>query len=176
MTFRACSSPSPTRVKPQPTPAILSQESVHATFSITHHTRKRPSTGPRTTHGPQAAARVAQRREQGKATCKKERRIRCRERRDKQDEEYRLREQQDEEYRLREQQGLSPPATPENSSSNEEEEEDSDGGRAPLRGGILRPCHHGPRRRRRRRHPWRAQRRPPPSGQQRRPRAPQRHR
>jgi hypothetical protein len=29
-----------------------SQESVHLTLSITHHTRKRPSTGPRTTHGP----------------------------------------------------------------------------------------------------------------------------
>jgi hypothetical protein len=40
------------RVKPQPAPAILSQESVHTTLSITHHTRKRPSTGPRTTHGP----------------------------------------------------------------------------------------------------------------------------
>jgi hypothetical protein len=53
MTFRACSSPAPTRVKPQPAPAILSQESVHTTLSITHHTRKRPSTGPRTTHGPQ---------------------------------------------------------------------------------------------------------------------------
>jgi hypothetical protein len=56
-TFRACSSPAPTPVKPQPTPAILSQESVHTTLSITHHTRKRPSTrpstGPRTTHGPQ---------------------------------------------------------------------------------------------------------------------------
>jgi hypothetical protein len=54
MTFRACSSPAPTPVKPQPAPAILSQESVHTTFSITHHTRKRPSTGPRTTHGPQS--------------------------------------------------------------------------------------------------------------------------
>jgi hypothetical protein len=54
-TFRACSSPAPTRVKPQPAPAILSQESVHTTLSITHHTRKRPSTGPRTTHGPQTA-------------------------------------------------------------------------------------------------------------------------
>jgi hypothetical protein len=55
MTFHACSSPAPTRVKPQPAPAILSQESVHTTLSITHHTRKRPSTGPRTTHGPQVA-------------------------------------------------------------------------------------------------------------------------
>jgi hypothetical protein len=53
MTFRACSSPAPTPVKPQPAPAILSQESVHTTLLITHHTRKRPSTGPRTTHGPQ---------------------------------------------------------------------------------------------------------------------------
>jgi hypothetical protein len=52
MTFRTCYSPAPTRVKPQPAPAILSQESVHTTLSITHHTRKRPSTGPRTTHGP----------------------------------------------------------------------------------------------------------------------------
>jgi hypothetical protein len=52
-TFRACSSPGPTPVKPQPSPAILSHESVHTTLSITHHTRKRPSTGPRTTHGPQ---------------------------------------------------------------------------------------------------------------------------
>jgi hypothetical protein len=54
MTFHACSSPAPTPVKPQPAPAILSQESVHTTLSITHHTRKRPSTGPRTTHGPQS--------------------------------------------------------------------------------------------------------------------------
>jgi hypothetical protein len=54
MTFHACSSPAPTRVKPQPTPVILSQESVHTTLSITHHTRKRPSTGLRTTHGPQS--------------------------------------------------------------------------------------------------------------------------
>jgi hypothetical protein len=38
-TFRACSSPAPTPIKPQPTPAILSQESVHTTLSITHHTR-----------------------------------------------------------------------------------------------------------------------------------------
>jgi hypothetical protein len=52
MTFLACSSPTPTRVKPQPAPAILSQESVHTTLSITHHTRKWPSTGPRTTHDP----------------------------------------------------------------------------------------------------------------------------
>jgi hypothetical protein len=31
------------------------QESVHTMLSITHHTRKRPSTGPRTTHGPHIA-------------------------------------------------------------------------------------------------------------------------
>jgi hypothetical protein len=55
MTFRACSSPAPIPVKPQPAAAILSQESVHTTLSIAHHTRKRPSTGPRTTHGPQYA-------------------------------------------------------------------------------------------------------------------------
>jgi hypothetical protein len=48
-TSRACSSPALTPVKPQPAPAILSQESVHTMLSITHHTRKRPSTGPRTT-------------------------------------------------------------------------------------------------------------------------------
>jgi hypothetical protein len=53
-TFLACSSPAPTLVKPQPAPAILSQESVHTTLSITHHPRKRPSTGPPTTHGPQS--------------------------------------------------------------------------------------------------------------------------
>jgi hypothetical protein len=49
MTFRACSSSAPTPVKPQPAPAILSQESVHTTLSITHHTRKKPSIGPQTT-------------------------------------------------------------------------------------------------------------------------------
>jgi hypothetical protein len=54
-TFRACCSPAPIPFKPQPAPAILSQESVHTTLSITHHTRKRPSTGSRTTHGPQMA-------------------------------------------------------------------------------------------------------------------------
>jgi hypothetical protein len=53
-TFRTCSSPALTLVKPQPAPAILSQESVHTTLSITHHTRKRPSTGSRSTHGPQS--------------------------------------------------------------------------------------------------------------------------
>jgi hypothetical protein len=59
MTFHACSSPAPTPVKPQPAPAILSQESVHTMWSITHHTRKRPSTGPRTTHGPQLRVPIA---------------------------------------------------------------------------------------------------------------------
>jgi hypothetical protein len=49
MTFRACSSPAPTPVKPQPTPTILSHESVHITLVITHHTWKRPSTSPQTT-------------------------------------------------------------------------------------------------------------------------------
>jgi hypothetical protein len=39
-TFHACSSPTPTLVKPQPARAILSQESVHTMLSITHHTRK----------------------------------------------------------------------------------------------------------------------------------------
>jgi hypothetical protein len=53
-TFRACSSHAPTPVKLQPAPAMLSQESVYTMLSITHHTRKRPSTGPRTTHGPQS--------------------------------------------------------------------------------------------------------------------------
>jgi hypothetical protein len=38
MTFHACSSLAPTLVKPQSAPAILSQESVHTTLSITHHT------------------------------------------------------------------------------------------------------------------------------------------
>jgi hypothetical protein len=47
-TFRAHSSPAPTRNKPQPAPAILGQESVHTTLSITHHSQERPSTGPRT--------------------------------------------------------------------------------------------------------------------------------
>jgi hypothetical protein len=47
-TFRACSSPASMQIKPQPAPAILGHESVHTTLSITHHTRERPSTGPRT--------------------------------------------------------------------------------------------------------------------------------
>jgi hypothetical protein len=47
-TFHAHSSPAPTQIKPQLTPAILGQESVHTTLSITHHTKERPSTGPRT--------------------------------------------------------------------------------------------------------------------------------
>jgi hypothetical protein len=49
ITFRASSSPTPTPVKPQLAHAILCQESVHTMLSITHHTRKRPTTGPRTT-------------------------------------------------------------------------------------------------------------------------------
>jgi hypothetical protein len=48
-TFRACSLPAPTPIKPQPAPTILGQESVHTTLSITHHTRKQSSTIPRTT-------------------------------------------------------------------------------------------------------------------------------
>jgi hypothetical protein len=47
-TFLADSSPAPTQIKPQPTPAILGQESVHTMLSNTHHTKERPSTGPRT--------------------------------------------------------------------------------------------------------------------------------
>jgi hypothetical protein len=38
--LRTCSSPAPTPVKLQPAPATLSQESLHTTLSITHHTRK----------------------------------------------------------------------------------------------------------------------------------------
>jgi hypothetical protein len=56
-TFRACSSPATTLVKPQSAPTILSKQLVHTTLSITHHTRKWPSTGPRTTHGPQSPPR-----------------------------------------------------------------------------------------------------------------------
>jgi hypothetical protein len=52
MTFAARSSPAPMLVKPQPAPAILSQELVHTMLLITHDTRKQPSTGPRTTHSP----------------------------------------------------------------------------------------------------------------------------
>jgi hypothetical protein len=36
------------QIKPQPAPAILGQESIHTTLSITHHSKERPSTGPRT--------------------------------------------------------------------------------------------------------------------------------
>jgi hypothetical protein len=57
MSFRTCSSPAPMLVKPQPALAILSQESVHTTMSITHHTKKWPSSGPRTTHSPQYSVR-----------------------------------------------------------------------------------------------------------------------
>jgi hypothetical protein len=67
-----------------------------------------------------ARARAAQRREQERATRKKEWSIRRRERQ----------EQRSEEFRLREQQGLSSPGTSEYSSSDDEEEEESDGGRA----------------------------------------------
>jgi hypothetical protein len=56
MTFLAGSSPALTPVKPQPALVILSQKSVHKTLSNTHHTRKRPSTGPRTTHGPRKSS------------------------------------------------------------------------------------------------------------------------
>jgi hypothetical protein len=58
MTFRACSSLAPTPIEPQTAPTILSQESVHTTLSITHHTRKRPCTGPETTHGPQGLSKL----------------------------------------------------------------------------------------------------------------------
>jgi hypothetical protein len=34
----------------QHAPTILSQDSILTTLSITHHTRKRPSTSPQTTH------------------------------------------------------------------------------------------------------------------------------
>jgi hypothetical protein len=44
-----CSSHAPDLIKPQPAPAILSQESVHTMLLITYHTRKQPSTDPRTT-------------------------------------------------------------------------------------------------------------------------------
>jgi hypothetical protein len=46
LTFRAHSSPAPTQINLQPAPAILGQESVHTTLSITHHNQKRPTTGP----------------------------------------------------------------------------------------------------------------------------------
>jgi hypothetical protein len=45
--FRARSSFAPMQIKPQPAPAILSQESIHTTLSITHNSQERPSTGPR---------------------------------------------------------------------------------------------------------------------------------
>jgi hypothetical protein len=47
-TFRTHSSPAPMQIKLQPAPAILGQESVHTTLSITHHSQERPSTGPQT--------------------------------------------------------------------------------------------------------------------------------
>jgi hypothetical protein len=48
-TFRACSSPAPTSVKLQPTPAIISQELVH----IMSHQEANIHWS-RTTHGPQS--------------------------------------------------------------------------------------------------------------------------
>jgi hypothetical protein len=68
-----------------------------------------------------AHARAAQRREQERVACRRERNMRQRERR----------ERRSEEFRLRERQVLSSPGTEEYSSSGEEEEEESDGGRAP---------------------------------------------
>jgi hypothetical protein len=83
--------------------------------------------------------------------CKKEKRIRWRERR----------EQRSEEFRLREHQGLSPPATSEYSSSDEEEEEEeeeeSDGGRALPERWEPTPPHQESRRQRRRQRLGRAQ-------------------
>jgi hypothetical protein len=81
-----------------------------------------------------AAARATQQRKQEKAAHRKERRIRWRE----------CRDQESEEFRLREQQGLSPPVTPKNSSSEEEKEESDEG--CPPRGGIPHPRHQGPQR------------------------------
>jgi hypothetical protein len=45
-TFHTCSPPAPTQIKSQPAFAILGQESVHTTLSITHHTKEWPSIGP----------------------------------------------------------------------------------------------------------------------------------
>jgi hypothetical protein len=36
------------QIKPQLAPAILGEESVDTTLTITHHSQKRPSTGPQT--------------------------------------------------------------------------------------------------------------------------------
>ena len=47
-TFRACSSPATTQTKPHRPPAVLGQELVHTTLSITHHTRSNLSTSTRT--------------------------------------------------------------------------------------------------------------------------------
>jgi hypothetical protein len=47
-TLRTRSSPTPTQIKPRPAPAILGQESVHTTLTVTHHTKERPSTDPQT--------------------------------------------------------------------------------------------------------------------------------
>jgi hypothetical protein len=48
-TFLTCSSLAPAPIKSRPAPVILGQESIHKMLSITHHTRKRPTNGPRTT-------------------------------------------------------------------------------------------------------------------------------
>jgi hypothetical protein len=71
----------------------------------------------RPAYAPSPGARAAQRREQELSARKKEKRIWRREHR----------EQRDEEFWLCEQQGLSLPATSEDSSSGEEEEEDDRG-------------------------------------------------
>jgi hypothetical protein len=47
-TFHVRSSPAATQIKPQHAPAILRQELVNTTLSITHHTKERPSNGPGT--------------------------------------------------------------------------------------------------------------------------------
>jgi hypothetical protein len=47
-TFHTRSSPALAQIKSQPAAALLGQEWVHITLSITHHTNERPSTGPRT--------------------------------------------------------------------------------------------------------------------------------
>jgi hypothetical protein len=75
----------------------------------------------RPAHAPSPSARAAQRREQERAACKKERRIQRRERR----------EQRDKEYQMRQQQGLSSPATSEYSSREREKRKKAMGGRPP---------------------------------------------
>jgi hypothetical protein len=46
--FRVRSPPAQMQIKPQPIHVIFGKEFVHTTLSITHHTRERPSIGPRT--------------------------------------------------------------------------------------------------------------------------------